>query len=122
MVNFGAPATVPDRYKGRTFYEWNPNVTLMRTTPEENAALGRIIAAKANASAGPVAVLLPLRGVSQLDSPGQPFWWPEADRALYEAIKANLRPGIPIEEVDANINDPAFADRAAGRLLELLRG
>jgi uncharacterized protein (UPF0261 family) len=121
MVNFGAPATVPDRYRGRRFYEWNPNVTLMRTTPEENAELGRIIAAKANASAGPVAILLPLRGVSQLDSPGGAFWWPEADRALYDAIKANLRPDIPIEEVDANINDPAFADRAAGRLLEMLR-
>ena len=121
MVNFGAPETVPARYAGRTFYHWNPNVTLMRTTPEENAELGRIIAEKANASVGPAAVLLPLRGVSQLDSPGQPFWWPEADRALYDAIKGRLRPGIPVEEIDANINDPAFADRAAGRLLEMLK-
>ena len=75
---------------------------------------------RANASVGPAAILLPLRGVSQLDSPGGAFWWPEADRALYDAIKAHVRPGIPVEEIDANINDPAFADRAAGVLLEML--
>lgn len=121
MVNFGAPETVPERYRDRQLYRWNPNVTLMRTTPAENAELGRIIAAKANAARGPVAILLPLRGVSQLDSPGNPFWWPEADQALYDAIKAHVRPGIPVEEIDANINDPVFADRAAGLLLELLK-
>jgi uncharacterized protein (UPF0261 family) len=121
MVNFGAPETVPARYRDRQLYRWNPNVTLMRTTPEENAELGRILAEKANAARGPVAILLPLRGVSQLDSPGQPFWWPEADRALYDAITAHVRPGIPVEEIDANINDPAFADRAAGLLLEMLK-
>jgi uncharacterized protein (UPF0261 family) len=120
MVNFGAPETVPARYAGRRLYHWNPNVTLMRTTPEENARLGRIIAAKANAAVGPVAILLPLGGVSQLDSAGGAFWWPEADRALYDAIKATVRPDIPTIEVDANINDPAFADRAAGLLLEMV--
>jgi uncharacterized protein (UPF0261 family) len=121
MVNFGAPETVPARYQDRNLYRWNPNVTLMRTTPAENTRLGEIIAAKANASAGPVAILLPLKGVSQLDSPGNPYWWPEADQALYTAIKANLRPGIPVEEIDANINDPAFADRAATVLLEMVK-
>ena len=121
MVNFGAPETVPARYRDRQLYRWNPNVTLMRTTPEENAELGRILAEKANAARGPVAILLPLRGVSQLDSPGQPFWWPAADRALYDAITAHVRPGILVEEIDANINDPAFADRAAGLLLEMLK-
>jgi uncharacterized protein (UPF0261 family) len=120
MVNFGAPETVPARYAGRRLYHWNPNVTLMRTTPEENARLGRIIAAKANAAVGPVAILLPLGGVSQLDSAGGAFWWPEADRALYDAIKATVRPDIPTIEMDANINDPAFADRAAGLLLEMV--
>jgi uncharacterized protein (UPF0261 family) len=121
MVNFGAPETVPAHYQDRNLYRWNPNVTLMRTTPAENTRLGEIIAAKANASTGPVAILFPLKGVSQLDSPGNPYWWPEADQALYTAITANLRPGIPVEEIDANINDPAFADRAATVLLEMVK-
>lgn len=120
MVNFGAPETVPAKYQGRNLYHWNPTVTLMRTTPEENAELGRIIAEKVNRSTGPVAVLLPLGGVSQLDSPGNPFWSPGADEALFSAIKANLKPEIPVVEIDCNINDPEFADRAAGILLELV--
>jgi uncharacterized protein (UPF0261 family) len=120
MVNFGAPETVPAKYRDRNLYRWNPNVTLMRTTPDENAELGRIIAEKANASRGPVAILLPLKGVSQLDSPGGAFWWPEADAALYAAIKAHIRPDLPVVEVDRNINDPEFVDRATSVLLEML--
>lgn len=118
MVNFGGPETVPERYAGRRFYHWNPSVTLMRTTPEENAQLGRILAGKVNMSTAPVTVLLPLRGVSQLDSPGGAFWWPEANAALYDAIKTHLRPDIPVVEVDANINDAAFAQATVKRLLE----
>ncbi len=121
MVNFWAPETVPAKYRDRKLYRWNPNVTLMRTTPEENAELGRVIAEKANRSSGPVAVLIPLRGVSQLDSPGGDFWWPEADQALFSAIRQTLRPGIPLVELDQNVNDPAFADRATSLLLEMLR-
>ncbi|HEX2185024.1 MAG TPA: Tm-1-like ATP-binding domain-containing protein [Chloroflexota bacterium] len=128
MVNFGAQETVPAHYRDdptRKFYVWNPQVTLMRTTPEENAALGRILAEKANAAKGPVQVFLPLRGVSILDSVTeegpQPFWWPEADKALFDAIKHHLRPGIPVHELDVNINDPAFAEATAGALLDLLR-
>jgi uncharacterized protein (UPF0261 family) len=121
MVNFWGIDTVPERYKARNLYQWNPNVTLMRTTPEENKRLGEIIAEKVNGSTGPVAVLLPLKGVSQLDSEGNPYWWPEADKALYDAIKANLRPDIPVREIDANVNDPAFADAAADTLLELMK-
>jgi uncharacterized protein (UPF0261 family) len=117
MANFGAPETVPAHYRGRRLYEWNPSVTLMRTNVEENAALGRILAEKVSMSAGPVTVFLPLRGVSQLDSPGGDFWWPEADRALYDAIKTHLRADIPVIELDLNINDPAFADAAATKLL-----
>ncbi len=83
MVNFWAPETIPERFHGRLFYPHNPNVTLMRTTPEENARLGRILAEKINASSGPVAVYLPLRGLSVIDAPGGPFWWPEADTALF---------------------------------------
>lgn len=120
MANFGAPETVPERYRGRRLYEWNPTVTLMRTTPEENAALGAIIAEKVNLSAAPVTVLLPLKGVSQLDSPGGEFWWPEADGALYDAIRAKLRPDIPVVELDLNINDPAFADTATETLLRYI--
>ena len=120
MVNFGPPETVPEKYKNRKFYQWNPSVTLMRTTPEENAEMGRIFAEKANAATGPVAFLLPLKGVSILDSEGNEFWWPEADQAMFDAIKANVREGIRVEEVDANINAPEFADRAVELLLELM--
>jgi len=121
MVNFWGPDTVPEKYRDRNLYHWNPNVTLMRTTPEENAALGKILAEKANLSTGPVAVMIPLQGVSQLDSPGGAYWWPDADRALFDAIKKNLRQDIPLIELDLNINDPDFADRATTVLLEMMR-
>lgn len=120
MVNFWAPETVPEKFKGRRFYQWNPNVTLMRTTPEENAELGRILAEKANKSTGPVAFFLPLKGVSMLDAPGKEFWWPEADQALYDAIKKHVRPDIPVYELDYNVNDDAFADAVANKMLEFL--
>ena len=87
---------------------------------EENRRIGELIAQAANAATGPVAVLLPLHGVSQLDSPGGAFWDPAADGACYEAIKANLRPGIPVVELDCNINDPPFAEKAVEMLLALL--
>jgi uncharacterized protein (UPF0261 family) len=128
MVNFGAEDTVPARYKSdaaRKFYVWNPQVTLMRTTVEENARLGKILAEKANAARGPVRIFLPLRGVSILDSVTdegpQPFWWPEADRALFDAIKANIRRDIPVDELDVNVNDPAFAQATTSALLEMLK-
>ena len=92
----------------------------MRTNVEENRQMGEMIAAAANASTGPVAILLPLQGVSQLDSPGGQFWDPAANAACFDAIKANLRPGIPVHEIDCNINDPAFADRASELLLAML--
>ncbi|MFN2187868.1 MAG: Tm-1-like ATP-binding domain-containing protein, partial [Candidatus Promineifilaceae bacterium] len=120
MANFWARDTVPERYSNRKFYEWTSNVTLMRTTPEENADLGRILADKVNASSAPVAIFLPLRGVSMLDSPGGEFWWPEANAALFEAIKNHVKVEIPVYEIDANINDEAFADAAAAKLLEFL--
>jgi uncharacterized protein (UPF0261 family) len=121
MVNFMGVETVPEKYRGRNLYKWNPNVTLMRTTPEENRRLGEIIAGKLNGSTGPVKVLLPLKGVSQLDSEGNPFWSPEADRALFDALKANLRADIEVIELDANVNDPEFADRAAAELLAMVK-
>jgi uncharacterized protein (UPF0261 family) len=120
MANFWAPETVPVKYQDRRFYRWNPNITLMRTTPEENAQMGRILAEKANASKGPVAFFLPLKGVSMLDAPGKEFWWPEADQALFDAIEKHVKPDIPVIEMDNNVNDEAFADAVAAALLEFL--
>jgi uncharacterized protein (UPF0261 family) len=122
MANFGAPSTVPERFRQtkRLFYEWNPSVTLMRTNPEENRQMGEIFAKKANAATGPVAFLIPLRGVSMLDGDGQPFCDREADRAMFDAIKANVKPGIPVVDVDLNINDPAFAAKAVEMMLQLI--
>ncbi len=119
MCNFGARQTMPARYSGRLLYEWNANVTLMRTSVEENRRIGAMIAETANGATGGTAVLLPLRGVSMLDSPGGPFWDPEADCACFEAIRAGLKPGVPVIELEANINDPVFADRATQVFLEL---
>jgi uncharacterized protein (UPF0261 family) len=120
MVNFWAPPTVPEKFKGRKFYPHNPNVTLMRTTPEECAQLGQILAEKLNLSTGPVTVLIPLKGISVIAAPGGPFHWPEADAALFGALKKNLRKGIPVIEMDCNINDLPFARRCAEELLKNL--
>ena len=117
MVNFGACETVPAKFSDRKFYQHNPQVTLMRTTPEECAHLGRILAEKVNAYRGPVTVLLPLRAISIISAEGGAFHWPEADAALFGAIKKHLRTGIPLIEVDAAINDPAFAEACANALL-----
>lgn len=121
MVNFGERATVPARFAGRTFYQHNPQVTLMRTTPEENAELGRIIAFKLNRYTAPVSVLLPRRAVSLVSAPGQPFHDPAADAALFGALRTHLRPDIPVIELDLVINEPAFARACAETLLAHLR-
>lgn len=120
MANFGGISTVPEKYSGRNLYEWNPNVTLMRTNVEENIRMGEMIAAAANAATAKVTVLLPLKGVSMLDSPGNRFWDPEADRACFDAIKKNLKPEISVIEMDNNINDPAFSEKVAITLLGML--
>jgi uncharacterized protein (UPF0261 family) len=121
MANFNGIETVPERYRGRNLYEWNPNVTLLRTNVDENRRMGEMLAAAANAATGPIAVILPLKGVSMLDSEGERFWDPEADGACYDAIRRNLRPGIELIASDHNINDPEFADLCANTLLELLQ-
>ena len=120
MVNFHAPETVPAKFAGRTFYKHNPQVTLMRTNAAECAQLGQILAEKVNLSTGPVTVLLPLRAISVISAPGQPFHDPAADAALFAAIKAHLRPDIRVLEVDAVINDAAFAEACAQALLDQL--
>ena len=121
MVNFGTPETIPTKFQGRNFYLHNPQVTLMRTTPEEAARLGRIVAEKLNLSIGPVAVLLPLRGISLISAPGQKFHDPAADSALFASLKDTLRKDIPVIEVDAEINDPIFSDACAETLLNLMK-
>ncbi|MBI1309940.1 UPF0261 family protein [bacterium] len=123
MCNFGPLSTVPPKFRdgNRNFYEWTPEITLMRTTVEENRQLGGIFAAKANAATGPVAFLFPLKGVSMLDADGDRFCDREADRAFFDAVKASVRSDIPVVEVDASINDPAFAAKAVELMLELIR-
>lgn len=120
MANFWGIDTVPEKYRERKLYRWNPNVTLLRTNVAENVVIGEMIARAANESRGPVAVLIPLKGVSMLDSPGGDFWDPDADRACFETIRKNLKPDIPYIEIDANINDPAFSGQAARTLLDLI--
>jgi uncharacterized protein (UPF0261 family) len=120
MVNFGPPDSVPEKFRDRRFYQHNPTVTLMRTTPEENDRLGLEIAQKASASKGPTAILVPLRGVSAIDKEGGPFWWPEADRALFQRIRNELSSRVQLIELDMHINDPAFAQATAAKLLELM--
>ncbi|HEV3021562.1 MAG TPA: Tm-1-like ATP-binding domain-containing protein, partial [Pirellulales bacterium] len=120
MVNFHAPESVPARFQGRTFYRHNPNVTLMRTTVEENAAIGADIGRKLSTAAGPTAVLLPTRGVSAIDREGQPFCDAAARQALFAAIRATAA-GVEIAELDCHINDPVFAAAAVETLLRLIR-
>ena len=123
MVNFGGRDTVPEKYRkgDRTFYEWTPSVTLMRTNKEENEKMGKVFAEKANAAKGPVAFLFPLRGVSLLDGDNQPFCDREADRAMFDAVKANLREGIEVVEMDNHINDPEFSAKAVEMMLALIK-
>jgi uncharacterized protein (UPF0261 family) len=120
MVNFWAMETVPEQFKSRTLYKHNPNVTLMRTTPQECAELGRIIASKLNQATGPTTLFIPLKGVSAIDKEGQPFYLPEADAALFESLRRNIRPPVELVELDLHINDPGFAAAMAERLLALV--
>jgi len=121
MVNFGPVDSVPKKFEGRRFYQHNANVTLMRTTPEENDRLGKEIAEKASAARGPTAILMPLKGVSAIDADGGPFWWPEADAALFQSIRNWVGPSVKLLEVDRHINDPAVAQIAAETLLAMIR-
>ncbi len=119
MVNFGPFETVPEKYRERKLYRHNSSVTLMRTTPAENAELGKQIAEKASSAVGPVTVVLPLRGVSAIDCPGQPFYDREADEALFDAIRRHLKPKVKLVEVDAHINDASFAARLVAEFVEM---
>jgi uncharacterized protein (UPF0261 family) len=120
MVNFGGVETVPSRFRERLLYRHNQTVTLMRTTADECAVIGRRIAEQLNRASGPVVLVLPLRGVSAIDAEGQPFHDPDADRALFAAFREHAAPQVRIVEVDAHINDAAFARVLASHMLELL--
>jgi uncharacterized protein (UPF0261 family)/ABC-type branched-subunit amino acid transport system ATPase component len=111
MVNFGAPDTIPKRYRGRKFHVHNPQVTLMRTTVEENERMGRWIGERLNQMDGPVRFFLPEGGVSALDARGQPFWDPDADAALFRTLERNVRQtgNRQLIRIPKNINDPEFA-------------
>jgi uncharacterized protein (UPF0261 family) len=121
MVNFGPRETVPPQFEDRNLYIHNPTVTLMRTTPEECAELGRQIARKLSAATGPTALFVPLKGVSMIATEGGPFHDPAADEALFDALREGLAANVEVHEVEADVNDPAFAEAMADRLHELIQ-
>jgi uncharacterized protein (UPF0261 family)/ABC-type branched-subunit amino acid transport system ATPase component len=122
MVNFGRPETIPERYRQRKFHVHNPQVTLMRTTAEENARMGRWIGERLNQMDGPVRFFLPEGGVSALDAPGQPFWDPEADATLFRALEQTVRQtgSRQLIRIKRNINEPEFAAAVVGALRSLV--
>jgi uncharacterized protein (UPF0261 family) len=119
MVNFGARDSVPAKFEGRNLYVHNPSITLMRTTREENAELGRRIASKLSAANGPTALFIPLGGVSMIDAPDQPFHDPEADAALFEELR-KVDDNVELVELDEHVNDPAFAKAMVAKLDEYM--
>jgi uncharacterized protein (UPF0261 family) len=121
IANFGPIDTVPERYRHRRLLVHNPAVTLMRTTPEECASLGAMVAAKLNAALGPVALFIPRRGTSSLAVAGGPFHDPDADAALFGALGDALDPGIEVVDMDTDVNDPSFARAMAECVNRLYR-
>ena len=121
MVNFGPPNTVPEKFNERHFYQHNPTVTLMRTTAEETAELGKIMARKLSEAKGPTTVLIPTQGVSAIDKTGQPFDSPEARDAWRENLKAHIGDNVTVIEMDVHINDDEFAAKLAETLLDNLK-
>lgn len=121
MVNFGPRESVPEHFAGRNLYVHNPTVTLMRTTPEECRELGRRIGRKLGSARGPVALYVPLLGISAIAVEGGPFHDPEADEALREGLHETLPEHVELHELELEINDPRFADEMAKRLHELIR-
>ena len=119
MVNFGPPETVPEKFRSRKFHQHNPTVTLMRTTPDENAKLGAEIGRKVAAAKGPAAIMIPLRGISAIDADGKSFDDSAARKSLYDAIRAG-HGNVELIEMDNHINDEAFALAAAEKLLKLI--
>jgi len=121
MVNFGAIDTVPAKFKERNLYKHNPSITLMRTTVEENKQLGEIIASKLNLAKSNTTLMLPLKGVSIIDTEGEVFYGKDEDEMLFNTLKSNINPeNVDIIEMNNNINDEEFALAAAKKLIELM--
>jgi uncharacterized protein (UPF0261 family) len=120
MVNFGPFETVPDKYRDRRLYKSKPTVTLMRTHIEDNKQIGKVVAEKANKARLKPIILLPLKGLSRFDNEGGKFWWPEADKALFDSIKQHVYPEVQVIDLDCHINDDAFSDTAVDKILDLL--
>ncbi|MDZ7694000.1 MAG: Tm-1-like ATP-binding domain-containing protein [Balneolaceae bacterium] len=121
MVNFLAPETVPERYGSRTFYKHTSTVTLMRTSPEECREIGKQIADKLNSATGPVALMIPQKGVSKIDKEGEAFFHPEANNALFGSLREHINNKVLLKELDLHINDKEFADAIADQLLNFLK-
>jgi uncharacterized protein (UPF0261 family) len=121
MVNFAQIDTVPEHYQNRQLYSWAPDVTLMRTNIEENKIMGESLAGKISRSKAPATILLPLKGISQIDAAGGIFYQPETDKVLFEALKKHAASHIPVVEVDAHINDVAFSEKAVQTLLAMMQ-
>lgn len=120
MVNFAHVETVPSHYRERTLYSWAPDVTLMRTNDAENRQIGQTLTGRINPSKAGAVILLPLRGISQIDTQGGVFHAPQTNRILFDAIKATAHERVEVREIDAHINDMAFAEQAVSSLLELM--
>ncbi len=121
MVNFGPRESVPEKFADRNLYVHNPTITLMRTTPDECRELGRQIGRKLSAASGPTVLYIPLGGVSAIAVEGQVFYDAAADAALLDGLHETLGPNVEVHELDADINDPAFALATANRLHELIQ-
>jgi uncharacterized protein (UPF0261 family) len=120
FILMGPMASLPEEYKNRKMYFFNPAVTMVRMNHEEMVTVGRVMAAKLNKATGPTHVLIPLKGFCMYCHPGEPLYDPGGDRMLIESLKKHLDPRIPVQEVDAHINDPEFADTAAHCLMQLI--
>jgi len=120
MVNFAQPDTVPEHYKHRELYQWAPDVTLMRTNKEENKILGEKLVQKIQRSTAPVTIVLPTKGISQIDGEGGVFYRPEIDQVLFETIKENAGGSVYVIEMDTHINDKEFSDKLVSVLLGML--
>ncbi len=122
MVNFGGRATVPEAFEDRNLYVHNDQVTLMRTTPEECAALGREVGEKLSRATGPTALFIPIKGISMIAVDGGPFHDPEADAALFAAVRGAVGANVEVVELDLDVNDPQFADAMVEWLDAAVRG
>ena len=120
MVNFAHLDTVPEEFKSRQLYSWAPDVTLLRTNENENKVLGERLATKLNSSNGKAMVLLPKKGISQIDNEGEIFYKPEVDKVLFDSIKEHIKSSIPVIEMDAHINDEDFAVALVDNLIKII--